>query len=182
VITSIQFTVAYSPKHVYWTQNFTHDSTDISSSSPTPRSTQDPGLQQDQFTDVPIPSYFSPASNTHFLQTIYSFVQPSFILAMPTDFSPSWIFLNSFFFLLAFFLHVLTILIFPFQHRHGEHKEIKGQLLLDFNPTYSTQKRLKLCAKEENSKYSKVALTFLSFKLNYILTYLLHGAESFLRS
>jgi len=35
------------------------------------------GILQDQFPGVSVPSYFSPASNTHFLQIIFNIGQPS---------------------------------------------------------------------------------------------------------
>jgi hypothetical protein len=38
---------------------------------------QTSGLLQDQFLSVSIPSYFSPTSNTHFLQIIFKIIQPS---------------------------------------------------------------------------------------------------------
>ena len=44
------------PKTYPELKTFTHETTDISSSSLALRSTEDPGLQQDQFTDVSIPS------------------------------------------------------------------------------------------------------------------------------
>jgi hypothetical protein len=44
------------------------------------QSMQDLGLLQDQFPHISILSYFSPASNTSFLQIIFNIVQPS----------PSW--------------------------------------------------------------------------------------------
>jgi hypothetical protein len=41
-------------------------------------SMQDPGLFQDQFPSVSSLSYFSPASNTHFLYIIFNVILPSF--------------------------------------------------------------------------------------------------------
>jgi hypothetical protein len=61
-------------------------------------------LPQDQFPGVSIPSYFSPASNIHFLPVFFSIVQLTYF-GFPTD-----IFLQGYsskltaqFFLLAFF-------------------------------------------------------------------------------
>jgi hypothetical protein len=48
----------------------------VSSFSPTLRSVQDLGLLQDHFPSVSIPSYFSAASNTQFLQIVFSVDMP----------------------------------------------------------------------------------------------------------
>jgi len=77
----------------------------LSLSPLTLRSMQDPGLLQGQFPD----------SNTHFLQIIFNTFQPSLTWLSNGHF-PLWDILQHFFsefFLLAFFPHVLTNIMFP---------------------------------------------------------------------
>ena len=61
---------------------------------------QDLDLLLDQFPGVSIPSYFSLASNAHFIQIIFNLTQPP-LFGFPVDPFPFVIFLNTFFTVLS---------------------------------------------------------------------------------